>query len=81
MDDVWRLLAQTGDCVWVVDACGRIVHWNPAAHEALGYGASEVSGQSCHQCMAGADVGRMCVLPGRLSGHSTRAARVPRARF
>ncbi|RMF34492.1 MAG: PAS domain-containing protein, partial [Chloroflexi bacterium] len=53
MDEISRLFACTGDGIWAVDADYRIVLWNSAAEELLGYAASEAVGQRCHELLKG----------------------------
>jgi PAS domain S-box-containing protein len=39
------------DAVIMMDAAGRAVHWNPAAHRMFGYSAEEILGQDIHQLL------------------------------
>jgi len=45
--------ANTGSGVWAVDASQRIVFWNQAAQDLLGFTADQALGQSCYQLLAG----------------------------
>jgi PAS domain S-box-containing protein len=45
--------ANTGSGVWAVDASQRIVFWNQAAEELLGFTADQALGRSCYQLLAG----------------------------
>jgi PAS domain S-box-containing protein len=45
--------------VFVVDASQRIILWNKGAERLLGYSASEVLGEPCHQIIAGKCDGKM----------------------
>lgn len=55
------LLDRTADGAYVVDEQQRIVAWNHAAEDLLGFTAKEVMGQPCHQIIGGrADGG--CVI-------------------
>ena len=38
--------------VYAVDADQRIIHWNPAAEEILGYKSEEVAGLRCYEVCA-----------------------------
>ena len=50
-----ELFSQTGDGVAVIDADFRIIYWNEAATDLLGYAAAEALGRSCHEVMQGMD--------------------------
>lgn len=52
-----EIVSRTGDAAWAVDVHLRIVAWNGAAAEALGYPQAEVLGRPCHQVIAGRDPG------------------------
>ncbi len=54
--DSLALFARTGDGVWAVDANCRIVLWNRAAEELLGYTADQALGQRCHDLLRGRDL-------------------------
>jgi PAS domain S-box-containing protein len=45
--------ANTGSGVWAVDASQRIVFWNQAAEELLGFTADQALGRLCYQLLAG----------------------------
>jgi PAS domain S-box-containing protein len=47
--------ANTGSGVWAVDASQRIVFWNRAAEELLGFTADQAQGRLCYQLLAGQD--------------------------
>ena len=55
-DEALALFTRTGDGVWAVDGNQRIVLWNQAAEELLGYTAEQASGQLCYQLLEGRDV-------------------------
>jgi PAS domain S-box-containing protein len=55
MDDLLELFAHTGDGVWAVDTDHRILFWNRAAEELLGYTAAEAVGRHCYELLAGRD--------------------------
>ena len=57
MDRCLQLFENTGAGVWAVDADQRIVLWNKAAEELLGYRAEEAVGRLCHELLAGRDLG------------------------
>ncbi|NMB74244.1 MAG: PAS domain S-box protein [Myxococcales bacterium] len=40
------------DAIIVIDDCGDVVHWNPAAERTLGYSGSEVLGKNIHHLIA-----------------------------
>ncbi|MEZ4591511.1 MAG: BTAD domain-containing putative transcriptional regulator [Chloroflexota bacterium] len=48
-----KLFASTGDGVFAMDANQRIVYWNQAAEEILGYSPDEVIGSRCYQLFPG----------------------------
>ncbi len=50
-----ELFAHTGAGVWAVDSNQRIVFWNQAAEESLGFTADQALGKSCYQLLAGQD--------------------------
>jgi PAS domain S-box-containing protein len=52
-----QLFEDTGDGAWAVDADQRIILWNEAAEESLGYAAEEALGQFCYELLAGRDLG------------------------
>jgi len=47
--------ANTGSGVWAVDASQRIVFWNQAAEELLGFTADQALGRLCYQLLTGQD--------------------------
>jgi PAS domain S-box-containing protein len=51
------LFENTADGAWAVDADQRIILWNKAAEELLGYPAEEAMGQFCYELLAGRDLG------------------------
>lgn len=53
MERQLRLLTNTGDIVWGVDQNHRIVLWNEAAAQHLGYSAPEVKGMPCYELLQG----------------------------
>jgi PAS domain S-box-containing protein len=55
MQDSGTPLLHTADGLWAVDPDRRIVLWNQAAEELLGYSAEEAIGQFCYQLLAGRD--------------------------
>ncbi len=50
-----QMFANTGSGVWVVDASQRIVFWNQAAQDLLGFTADQALGRLCYQLLAGQD--------------------------
>lgn len=55
MDSLFETLARTADGVLVIDDEQRIVFWNRAAQQILGYTAEEVLGRSCYEILGGCD--------------------------
>ncbi len=55
MDKPYEFLSRTGDGVCVVDGEQRIVLWNDAANELLGFAAGEVLGRFCYEVLGGTD--------------------------
>lgn len=53
--DFLEFLANTSDGVYAVDADHRIILWNRAAEEILGYAAAEVLGEPCYQILGSRD--------------------------
>ena len=49
MADILQIFSQTADGVFAVDEEQRIILWNDAAHDLLGYTADEVMGQPCYE--------------------------------
>lgn len=50
-----KMLAQSGDGAFVIDAEGRIVVWNHAAEKLLGHTAGDVLGERCCEIFVGRD--------------------------
>lgn len=50
-----EVFGQTGDGVVVIDGHFRVIYWNDAANELLGYSAAEALGRPCHEVMEGTD--------------------------
>jgi PAS domain S-box-containing protein len=48
-----QMLASTADGAFVIDKNQRIIYWNEAAQEILGYTSAEIVGQSCHEILEG----------------------------
>jgi PAS domain S-box-containing protein len=57
MVECLELFENTGDGVWAVDAEQRIVLWNNAAEEMLGYTPEEAIGKFCYELLHGRDLG------------------------
>jgi PAS domain S-box-containing protein len=55
MDDLCQTLAHTADGAFVIDETQRILCWNEAAQELLGYSAAEVVGQACYEIIRSCD--------------------------
>jgi len=54
--DPLELVASTADAAFGTDEEGRVVIWNRAAEQLLGYRAAEVLGRPCHELLCGQDV-------------------------
>jgi PAS domain S-box-containing protein len=52
-DTLLQVLLNTGDGAMAIDRSQRVLLWNCAAEEILGYSASEVVGQRCYRLLAG----------------------------
>jgi len=52
---LFELLAQTADGAFIIDNEQRIIYWNQAAQDILGYTADDVVGQFCYQILGGCD--------------------------
>jgi PAS domain S-box-containing protein len=57
-EDLLEVLGNTQDGVFVVDGRQRILVWNKAAQQILGYQASEVLGRPCYEVIAGDLMGK-----------------------
>lgn len=55
MDSLFETLANAADGAFVIDEDQRIVFWNQAAQDILGYRPDEVIGQSCYDILKGRD--------------------------
>jgi PAS domain S-box-containing protein len=54
-DRLRALLTRADDGVWVTTVAGRIVFWNRAAEDMLGYSADDVYGRSCGEVLTECD--------------------------
>lgn len=64
MMEILELLATTADGVYVVNTEHRIIYWNQAAQNLLGYEPEEVLGRYCYEVIAGRDRGGNLVCHG-----------------
>ncbi len=55
MDSLFQVLDGAADGAFAIDEDQRIVYWNRAAQEILGYTPEEVLGRACHEVLAGHD--------------------------
>ncbi len=55
MDDLFQIFANTADGAFIVDQEQRIIYWNQAAQEMLGYTSDEVIGLPCYDVLKGRD--------------------------
>ncbi|MDP6402425.1 MAG: LuxR C-terminal-related transcriptional regulator [SAR202 cluster bacterium] len=62
---ILQLMGNTDNGVYAVDGERRLVLWNQAAEEILGYPASEVLGKPCYEVLAGTDTMGNIVCHGR----------------
>jgi DNA-binding SARP family transcriptional activator len=53
----YDFLAHTGDGTFIIDKNQRIISWNAAAEEVLGYTAAEACGQRCWMLLQGCSAG------------------------
>ena len=53
MDSLFQALSDAADGAFVIDEDQRIVFWNQAAQEILGYASEEVVGQACYEILGG----------------------------
>jgi PAS domain S-box-containing protein len=53
MDSLFQALANAADAAFVIDEDQRIIYWNQAAQEILGYASEEVVGRPCHEILEG----------------------------
>ncbi len=57
MDSLFQALEGAADGAFVIDEDQRIVYWNQAAQEILGYTSEEVVGRACYEIVGGRDDG------------------------
>lgn len=55
MDNFFQMLDSAADGAFVISEDQRIVYWNEAAQEMLGYTAQEVIGRNCYDILKGCD--------------------------
>lgn len=55
MDSLFQALDVAADGAYVIDEEQRIVYWNQAAQEILGYTSEEIVGQACYEIIGGRD--------------------------
>ena len=55
MNNLFQIFDNTADGVFIINEGRRIIYWNKAAQEILGYTPDEVIGQSCYKIMGGCD--------------------------
>lgn len=53
MDNLLNIFANTADGVFAINEEQRIIYWNQAAEEMLGYSGDEVKGQLCYRLLRG----------------------------
>jgi DNA-binding CsgD family transcriptional regulator len=54
--DAPRITDSTSDASFAIDERGRILSWNRAAEQLLGYRARDVIGKPCHAVICGSDI-------------------------
>ena len=54
--DAPRITDSTSDAGFAIDERGRILSWNRAAEQLLGYRARDVIGKPCHAVICGSDI-------------------------
>jgi PAS domain S-box-containing protein len=55
MDSLFQALASAADGAFVIDEDQRIIYWNGAAQEILGYTVEEILGRPCYEILGGRD--------------------------
>jgi PAS domain S-box-containing protein len=55
VDDIFQSFLSAADGVFVIDGDHRIIHWNPAARQLLGYARDEAVGRDCWALLDGRD--------------------------
>lgn len=55
MKRLFHSLSRTNDGAFIIDERHRIIFWNQAAEEILGYTAEEVAGLQCYEILGGRD--------------------------
>jgi PAS domain S-box-containing protein len=53
MDSLFQALGAAADGAFVIDEDQRIIYWNQAAQEILGYASEEVVGRACYEILEG----------------------------
>jgi PAS domain S-box-containing protein len=53
MESLFQALANAADGAFVIDENQRIIYWNRAAQEVLGYTSEEMVGRACYEILAG----------------------------
>lgn len=53
MDSLFQALANSADGAFVIDEDQRVIYWNQAAQDLLGYAADEVVGRACFEILGG----------------------------
>ncbi len=54
-NSLFKVFNNTADGVFIIDEDQRIIYWNQAAQDILGYTSNEVIGQPCHKILRGCD--------------------------
>lgn len=55
MKRLFQSLSRTNDGAFIIDGSHRIIFWNQAAEEIVGYTAEEVAGRQCYEILGGRD--------------------------
>ena len=53
MDTLFQALANSADGAFVIDEDQRVIYWNQAAQDLLGYTSDEVVGRFCYEILGG----------------------------
>jgi len=79
MKQLCKSLSRTNDGAFLIDARHRIIFWNQAAEEILGFTAKEVIGRQCYEILGGQDErGRiLCNRYCRVAIHAERGDVLP----
>jgi PAS domain S-box-containing protein len=81
LDDILQSLLSAADGVFVIDGEQRIIHWNPAAQQLLGYARDEVIGRDCWEILDADDGGVAAGASGNRRATAAALAGTPVANY